>query len=201
MNIYGASGHGKVVIDIAKSRGLEIKNVLDDNPKVEKLLDFQVEHHITEEILQIASVLAVGDNRIRKSLAEKFSGKFSEALYHSSAIISSSAKLGKGTVVMGNACINGDTIVGEHCIINTGAVVEHDCNLGNFVHISPNAALAGDVSIGEGTHIGIGAVVIPGITIGKWVTVGAGAVVIKDIPDDVVVVGNPAKIIKKKTHR
>lgn len=198
MNIYGASGHGKVIIDIANSQNIKINYILDDNPEVRILSGYEVTHEITEDVLKGNSILAVGENRIRKNLAEKFKGCFSDALCHSSSIVSSSAKLGKGTVVMANASINGDAVMGEHCIINTGAVVEHDCHLGDFVHVSPNAALAGDVSVGEGSQIGIGAVVIPGIRIGKWVTVGAGTVVIENIPDNAVVVGNPGKIIKYK---
>ncbi|MBX9807224.1 MAG: acetyltransferase, partial [Flavobacteriaceae bacterium] len=54
----------------------------------------------------------------------------------------------------------------------------------------------GNVTIGEGAHIGIGATIIQGITIGKWAVIGAGAVIIENIPDNVVVVGVPGKIIK-----
>ncbi len=198
MNIYGASGHGKVVIDIARSQNIAVECVLDDNPNVKKVLGYEVTHTATEDILKGNSILAIGQNSTRKDLAKKFSGNFSEALCHAKAVISGSARLGKGTVVMGNATINSDAVIGEHCIINTGATVEHDCKLGDFVHISPNAALAGDVTVGEGSQIGIGAVVIPGIKIGDWVTVGAGTVVIENIPDFAVVVGNPGKIIKYK---
>ncbi len=198
MNIYGASGHGKVIIDIARSQNISVNCVLDDNPEVKMISGFKVTHEVTEDVRKGNSILAIGENRIRKNLAEKFQGKFSEALCHSSAVISPSAILGKGTVVMGNANINAEVVIGEHCIINTGAVVEHDCILGDFVHISPNAALAGNVSVGEGSQIGIGAVVIPGIKIGNWVTIGAGTVVIDNIPDAAVVVGNPGRILKYK---
>ena len=198
MNLYGASGHAKVIIDIIRSLSLEVDHILDDNPEVKFLNGQKVSHTLTEDIGKGETIISIGNNAIRKKIAEKFSGKIHPAVAHSAAVISSSAKLGKGSVVMANASVNSATSIGEHCIINTGATVEHDCQLNDFVHISPNAALAGDVKVGEGTHIGIGAVVIPGIKIGKWVTVGAGAVVINDIPDGVVVVGNPARIIKKK---
>ncbi len=198
MNLYGASGHAKVIIDIIKSISLEVEHILDDDRNVTSLNNRLVCHEVTQDIRKGKTIISIGKNEIRKKVAENFNGNIHPAIAHKSSEISPSAKLMKGTVVMANASVNAYAIVGEHCIINTGATVEHDCYLGNFVHISPNAALAGDVTIGEGTHIGMGALVLPGIKIGNWVTVGAGAVVIKDIPDEVVVVGNPARIIKEK---
>ncbi len=196
MNIYGASGHAKVIIDIAKSRGSSIDVIFDDDIKIEFLEGYTVAHKFSEEMKNSDTVIAIGNNTIRKKVADSFMGKISDAICHKSSIISPTAILGKGTVVMPNACINASTKVGEHCIINTASTIDHDCLLGDYVHISPNAAIAGNVIINEGTHVGIGAVIIPGIKIGKWVTIGAGAVIIKDVPDFAVVVGNPGKIIK-----
>ena len=196
MNIYGASGHGKVIIDIVKSVNGNITSVYDDNKDISHVYGYPVTHVLNDEILHRGTILAIGNNAIRKSVAEKFEGDFSNAIIHRSAIISPSVEIGIGTAVMANASVNADVTIGSHCIINTGAVVEHDCNLSDYVHISPNSALAGNVEVGEGTHIGIGAVVIPGIKIGAWVKIGAGAVIINDIPDFAVVVGNPGKIIK-----
>jgi sugar O-acyltransferase (sialic acid O-acetyltransferase NeuD family) len=198
MNLYGASGHAKVILDILHSLSLKVDNIIDDNLEVKSLAGHKVFHTVTDSVCAGETIISIGKNDIRKKISESFKGRFHPAIAHASAVISPSAKLQKGTVVMANASVNSEAIIGEHCIINTGATVEHDCLLKNYVHISPNAALAGDVTVGEGTHIGIGAVVIQGIKIGKWVTVGAGAVVINDIPDGVVVVGNPAQIIKEK---
>lgn len=196
MNIYGASGHGKVVFDILRSRNIQIDSVFDDNPNVEEFLDFKVIHKPNEDQLKNPTVLAIGNNAIRKQIAHKFSGVISEAISHSSAIISENIKMAAGTVVMPGAIINSGTSIGKHCIINSGAVVEHDVRLGDFVHIAPNAVLTGNVSVSEGTQVGTGASVIPGVKIGKWASIGAGAVIIEDIPDFAVVVGNPGKIIK-----
>lgn len=196
MNIYGASGHGKVVIDILKSRAIKLDYLFDDNPEVTELMGVKVVHQPSENMLEIPSVLAIGNNIIRKKVAHRFTGKIAEAIKHDSAILSETVQLAEGSVVMPGAVINSDTKIGKHCIVNSGAVIEHDVVLGDFVHISPNAVVTGNVSIGEGTQIGAGASVIPGIKIGKWATIGAGAVVIKDIPDFAVVVGNPGKIIK-----
>lgn len=198
MNIYGASGHGKVIADILESKSEKIDFVFDDNPEVKEFLGLEVHHSFTPEMLKIETVLAIGNNEIRKKVAKGFKGVISCSLVHSTAVTSNYATLGKGSVVMANASINAATKLGEHCIVNTGAVVEHDVILEDFVHISPGAVVTGNVEIGEGTQVGAGAVIIPGIKIGKWASVGAGTVIIKDIPDFAVVVGNPGKVIKHK---
>ena len=98
------------------------------------------------------------------------------------------------------AAIQPGTIIGKHCIINTNVSVDHDCDISDFVHISPGATICGNVTIGELTWIGAGATIIHGISIGKNTIIGAGTVVIKNIPDNVLIVGNPA-IIKRKSPR
>lgn len=199
MNIYGASGHAKVISDIFRSRNFQISRVFDDDPSILNFAGMEVYHNPDAEILKDTStIISIGDNCARKKVALNFKGAICPAVSHTSAIISSSATVGEGTVIMANASVNSETTIGKHCIINTGATVEHECVLQDFVHVSPNAALAGNVSVGEGAHIGVGAAIIPGIKIGKWSTIGAGAVVIEDVPDYAVVVGNPGKIIKYK---
>ena len=196
MYIFGASGHGKVIASILLDKKRDLKGFIDDNPKASELMGLTVYH--SSEIKNIALekvIIAIGDNRVRKQIAESFKADFFSVI-HPSAALCENIKINKGTVVFPNAVINVDTVIGAHVIINSGAIIEHDCILEDYVHISPNAAIAGGVKIGEGTHIGIGACVIQGIAIGKWATVGAGAIIIKDVPDFAVVVGNPAKIIK-----
>ena len=196
MNIYGASGHGKVIIGLVNSRMEEIHNILDDNPAITGIYDYPVVHNFTPEILRHKTIIAIGDNTTRKEVVTYFKGSFYRGISHATAVVDQNVELGEGTVIMANASVNADTIIAKHCILNTGCTVEHDCVLDDFVHISPGAVLAGGVKIGEGSHLGIGAMVIPGIKIGKWCTIGAGAVVIENIPDFATVVGNPARVIK-----
>lgn len=196
MFLYGASGHSKVIIDIIRAIGKKTIVVLfDDNPKFSEILGVPVtkdKSHFTKESEWIISI---GNNAIRKKIAESLDVTFISSI-HPNTIVSPSSTISEGTVVMPGVIINAEAFIGKHCIINSGAVIEHDCKIGDYSHISPNAALAGNVSVGEGTHIGIGASIIQGVTIGNWVTVGAGSVIINDVPDNVTVVGNPARIIK-----
>ncbi len=195
INIYGASGHAKVVLDIAKSINLAVAGVYDDNVDLQQLAGFPIQQ--PQKGVKISNVIiTVGDNAIRKTIAQGKDLTLAACLVHPSAQVGGAVLIGEGTVVMPNVVINNSAKIGKNCILNTSSVIEHDCELGDFVHLSPNATLAGGVSVGEGTHIGSSAVVIPCVKIGKWAVVGAGAVILKDIPDYTVVVGNPGKIIK-----
>lgn len=197
--LIGAGGHAKVIIEILEKQGLYIGGLQDGNPKVKSLLGHDVHHEFPEffHADDAEVIISIGNNAIRKKLADSSNYKYVSAI-HPSANISKRATIGKGTVIMAGVSINADVEIGKHAIINTNASVDHECILEDYVHISPNAALGGNVHVGEGTHIGIGANVIQGIKIGKWCTVGAGTVVLNDIPDGSTVVGNPGKVIKSK---
>jgi len=198
MYLYGASGHAKVIIDSLKASGKQIFGIFDDNLEVKQLLEFEVSGPFDGDRLgKEELIISVGLNNIRKKIVENLpkTTLYGKAI-HPSAIISENATIGLGTVVMQGAVIQSSVFIGNHCIINTSTSVDHDCIIENYVHISPNATLCGAVFVGEGSQIGAGAVVIPGIKIGKWSLVAAGAVVMKDVPDNVLVIGNPARVVK-----
>jgi sugar O-acyltransferase (sialic acid O-acetyltransferase NeuD family) len=198
--LYGASGHGKVIAEVIQSEGKVVGAVIDDNPNTTRLMSIPVFQTNEFDFSDLYSwIISIGNNSIRKKITQKMALNFTSAI-HSSAIVSPTAKIGEGTVVMAGSIVNAEAAIGKHCIINTGAVIEHDSIIADYVHISPNVALAGNVIVGEGAHVGIGAVVIQGVTIGKWVTIGAGSVIIKNVPDYATVVGNPGKIIKISTY-
>lgn len=193
MYLFGASGHAKVIIDILKATNTEINGLVDDNPNVNELLGYPVFHDRTDLSPVIVSI---GLNATRKKVVEKLSGIFGKAV-HPLAVISDTVSIGEGTVVMQGVIIQSDASIGKHCIINTGASVDHECVIEDFVHISPHATLCGNVTVGEGTWIGAGTTIIPGVKIGKWCVIGAGSVVTKDLPDNVLAVGNRCKIVKQ----
>lgn len=196
--LFGASGHGKVVLEVLESQENHVIAFLDDYPLSKEMLGISVfDTSRIKEFLSRKFIISIGVNTIRKRISKQFKLEYTIGVHHKS-IVSKSVEIEEGTVVMAGAVINAATKIGKHCIINTNAVVEHDCDIANFVHISPNATITGNTIIGEGTHVGAGASIIPNLNIGRWVTIGAGAVVLKDVPDYAVVVGNPAKIIKYK---
>ncbi|RYE53438.1 MAG: acetyltransferase [Sphingobacteriales bacterium] len=195
MNLYGASGHAKVIIEIIESNGGKIEALFDDNPTIHSLLNYPVQRFTDSGELLGKFIVSIGNNRIRKDIVSLLKTEFGVSI-HKNATVSSRSVIGEGTVVMGGVVINTDSHIGRHCIVNTNASIDHDCSLEDFVHIAPGAILCGDVYVGEGTLLGARAVVIPGIRIGKWCTIGAGSVIIKDIPDFTKVAGNPARIIR-----
>ena len=190
--LIGAGGHAKVIAEIIEETGATVHAVVESDPAITSLMGYPVTRDIQ---VGYPTIIAIGNNSIRKKIADQNNAEFGKAI-HPSANISKRSSINNGSVVMSGVSINSGTTIGKHCIINTNASVDHDCVISDFVHISPNAALAGNVTVGEGSHIGIGSSVIQGIHIGKWVTIGAGAVIIEDVPDYAVVVGVPGKIIK-----
>lgn len=203
--LLGAGGHAAVILDILKAQitngeNIKIKGLLDDSGKLEwmgyPILGSTLEANDFKEE-NTYFIIAIGSNQMRDKLSKKYSYlKFFTAI-HPSAIIGSQVNIGAGTVVMPNAVINANSQIGQHVIINTGAIVEHDNLIGDYVHLSPNATLCGTVKVKPLTHIGAGTTVIQGKMIGRQSIIGAGATVITDIPDQVVAVGTPAKVIKQ----
>ncbi len=192
--IYGKSGHGKVIADMAKLLGYtEIIWVDDDASKEAFAFLVFLEFYHTLPI-----VLAIGDNAMRKEVMQKLLSYHLNVatLVHPSAVISPSADIGKGSVVMANSVVNAGAVIGEGVILNSASVIEHETVIEDFVHISPKAGLAGNVHIKTLSHIGIGANVIQGVSVGESTVIGAGSVVIDDIPANVTAVGVPARVIK-----
>lgn len=199
--IIGASGHGKVVADVAmKMKKWNYVAFLDDNPNIKTSLGLDVigssqdlEHYIDDFDIFVG----VGDNYIRKNIYEKLEAVQATIpkLIHPSSVIGVDVKIDDGTVVMAGTVINSSTNIGKGCIVNTGATIDHDNNIADFVHISPGANLAGTVNIGKCSWIGVGSTVSNNVNIASECIVGAGGVVIKDIKEPGVYVGVPVRRI------
>ncbi len=196
--ILGASGHGAVVAEIAMALGYRKIVFCDDDPaKIgQTILDCLIigDRHAVPEEAEV--VIAIGNNIIRNQVIDEAVKQewVLPALIHPSAVISPSAKIHAGTVVMANSVVNARAGIGPGCILNTGSSVDHDCELGASVHIAPGVRLSGNVIVGELSMLGTGSCAIQGITIGSNSVVGAGSVVVRDIPDNVVAYGNPARV-------
>lgn len=199
--IVGAGGHGRVVLDICRAMGECVAGFLDSRNTVGTLInDAPVLGNNdaldnTDFLRSHRFIVAIGDQQAREALSCHIlngGGELATAI-HPSSVISPRAVIGDGTVVVAGAIVNTDATVGRYCIINTGATIDHDVVLEDGVQICPGANLAGAVHCGRLVFIGTGAVIIPKVHIGSNSVIGAGAVVLKDIPADVLAVGNPAK--------
>lgn len=204
--IIGYSGHSYVVIDTFESIGSEVYGYFDKNKK--EYNPYSLEYLGDEndsssfEILKSCNwFVAIGDNRIRHKIIITLLSKGLHnplTILHKSSIISKSVTKGNGTILAARSLVNPLATIGNGVICNTGSIIEHECSIGDFCHIGPGAVLAGNVHVGEMTFVGANSVVKQGVIIGSNVTIGAGTVVISDIPDNVTVVGNPGRIMKKK---
>ncbi len=189
--IIGASGHGKVIADIAVKNGYEDIVFLDDDESVKECAGFPVIGKTSEaKGLDGDKIVAIGNPKVRERIQEGLNNVVT--LIHPDAVISRRVEIGEGSVVMAGAILNSDAEIGKGCIINTGASVDHDCRIRDYSHVSVGAHVAGTCVIGERTWIGAGATVSNNVNICGDCMIGAGAVVIKDIEKPGTYFGVPA---------
>ncbi|MEO8769690.1 MAG: acetyltransferase [Ferruginibacter sp.] len=117
-------------------------------------------------------------------------------LKHETAIVSELAAIHDGNILSFGTIIGHKTILKPASVFWGGVVVEHDCVIGESCYLAPNVTISGFVKIGDCSLIGSGAVVMPEVKIGNNCIVGAGAVVTKNVPDNSIVAGVPAKFIR-----
>lgn len=198
--IWGAGGHGKVLLDPAHRTGRyeQICFVDDDPVKAgQSFCDCSVlgESDVFEAPVDAELIIAIGSNRLRaeRFLRAQASKRTMTTVTHPNAVLDPPSTIRAGSVVMAGAILNTRARLGANCIVNTAAIIEHDCRIADHCHISPRATLGGEGVVGLHTHIGIGAVVLPPISIGEGAVVGPGAVVIHSVLPFTTVVGVPAK--------
>ncbi len=197
--IIGASGHGKVIADIAVQCGYEKILFLDDDPKIKECGGFPIVGTSRESIeyTEYDFIVGIGDARVRKRIQEQLEseGLHVITLIHPSAVVADSALIQSGTAVMAGAVINPGAKIGKGCIVNTCSSIDHDCVVSDYVHISVGAHIAGMVQIGVRTCVGAGATVSNNLSICGDCVIGAGAVVIKNIETRGTYIGVPARMM------
>ncbi len=197
--IYGAGGHAKSALEVALEQNCEVLAFIEDVPSRTSFCGVDVLGEIPDDYLtrRVEIHFGVGSNLLRFELAQKFSAYVDAGLLctliHSTAVVSKSAKIGAGALVMPHGYVGPSAEIGISTIVNTGAIVEHDSLVGDFASIGPGAALAGGVAIGKGSLVGMKAAVLEKLSIGSWVTVGAQSLVTKNIPDNTLGYGVPFK--------
>ncbi len=147
------------------------------------------------------AVCAIGSSRRSQFIESVQAMGFRFAMVrHPTARISRTSSVGAGGILSAGVVIASHTNLGSHVIVNRGSLIGHHTTIADYVTISPGANIAGRVSIGVGSYIGIGATILNDIKVGAHAVVGAGSVVTKEVPDQVQVLGAPARITKELIH-
>lgn len=195
--IIGASGHGKVIADIAKKLGYSEIVFLDDDESVHECGGYPVLGRSSEVgTIEADVIVGIGNAGVRERIQESISNEKLITLIHPDAVIAEDVVVGKGTVIMAGAVVNPGARIGKGCIINTCSSVDHDCNVGDYVHIAVGSHLCGTVTVGNSTWVGAGAIVSNNVGICSDCMIGAGAVIVKNIDLAGTYIGNPARKIK-----
>ncbi|MDI6034150.1 acetyltransferase [Flavobacterium sp. LB2P84] len=209
MLIIGAKGFAKEVLEVfvqlKKTENLvfyddvntEIGDYLYDSFPILKNEKEVVDHF---ERFGSEFTIGIGSPILRYKLYKKFikiGGVFCSSISPLALISSYDVKIGTGSNILMNSVFSNSISLGIGCLVYCNAIITHDCAIGQFVEISPAAVLLGNCKVGSFSQIGANATIMPNVIIGKNVVVGAGAVVTKDVPDNTVVAGIPAKLIKE----
>jgi sugar O-acyltransferase (sialic acid O-acetyltransferase NeuD family) len=208
--LIGGGNQAHYTIDIIEKEGkYNIVGIIDSVHSIDsdrfgyKILGRQ--ENITQLVQDYkidGGVISIGDNWSRYYVYDQIikilpNFEFVNAI-HPSVIIGNNVKLGKGIVAMAGCIFNPKSVIEDFTFFATGAQVEHDCYIDKFSSISAGSITGGYVKLGKFSAITLGVVVIDRVEIGENTVVGSGSLVVKSLPDDVLVYGNPAKIIRER---
>jgi sugar O-acyltransferase (sialic acid O-acetyltransferase NeuD family) len=200
--IFGAGGFGKEILDILLSTPTyfdyhSIKFLDDAVPPGSPIATTTVigdSNHL-QNAKNSHIIIAIGNPKIRRIVTNKITNLNLPILtvIDHTAQLRKNIQIGNGSIICANTILSTSSQIGQHNIINIGAIIGHDVITGPYTVISPGAIILGQVQIGEGVEIGAGAIIHPQVKIGNWCKIAMGAVVYKDVPDNAIVSGNPAR--------
>ena len=214
--LVGAGQHARVVLyNIQEQNKYDVIGILDknlDKAKEEKFFEgisiLDIDYlkvdlkELKEKLGTDKFFISFGNMKYRKKVWELFknSGWNSVNIIHPNAVISKNAKLGEGILIECGCLITPNPIIGDNVVVNTGSQVNHDNIIENHVYIASGVVLSGGVKIGENTLLDDGVIVTLGREVRKNSLIGAGAVITKNLEDNIVAYGNPAKVIRLKDN-
>lgn len=204
--LFGAGGHAKSVISAIKAAnshsiavlvedapgkaGAEVMGhaVISGRDALEKLRSDGIRR----------AIVAIGENgaRARISRLLALTGFDLTTVIHPSAWIAPEVRIGAGSFIHAFAVLGPECRIGQGVIVSAQVVVGHDSHIGDWAHLTPGVRVGGNAVVGQGAFLGMGCAVLPGVNVGANASVGANSVVHRDVPDNAVIAGNPARIIR-----
>lgn len=207
--IVGAGGQGKnVSLLIEQIGGWEILGFIDDDPEKKGIFvrGYPVLGNIKEALSsmdEISIALAIGNTNITeriinqiKSLNKKIN--FPNLIHPQVFISEKDIQMGKGNIVNAGVVFTTDIIIGNYNYFNRCCSISHDVEVGDYCYIHSGVHLSGKSKINDKVWLGVNSTIIQRLNVGKGALIGAGTVVVKNVEDNAVMVGNPAKLLRYK---
>ncbi len=201
-----------IILDIIKEKNEYYDNfyIIDDNQDfwttekegIKVIGGFQDIERLVDENQITHAAITISENHMNvryeyfKGCSEKFNLKFPNFI-HPKSVISSTVSIQKGIVICAGVVINPYCVLEDNLVIFTSSSIDHHSRVGNSAIIGPGVHTGGFVNINSKAFLGVGSVILPRISLGENSLIGAGAVVTKNVENNTVVAGNPAKIIRK----
>lgn len=203
--IIGASGFGKEVSWLAESCGYEVSGFLDDNEELqdEEFYKLPVLGKVDDafKYSEHEFIIAIGNPVVREKIANRLFTISNEikfaTLIHPDCVMSDTVTVLEGSIITSKCLFTVDITIGKHCVFNVGVTIGHDSNVGDFSTLAPKVNICGNVNIGSLVEIGTSSSVVQGSGIGNNSMVCMGSIVLKNVESYTVVMGNPARVIKK----
>lgn len=204
--IIGAGTYGEVMFELAEMLGYKVKGFYDED--INKLNSTLMGVKVIGKFSDLSSlkikdkkfIVAIGNNDVRLKIMTKINeqGGYTPSLIHPSAYISPSAQIGKGVYIQANAYIWTKVEIGDFSIISPNVVIAHHSIIGKACLVSTLSGIGASITVKDRVFIGMGCIIVTGVqSIGEKSVIGAGAVVLKNIEDNSVYAGVPAKKIRE----
>lgn len=200
----GGASQARICYNILKKSGHEVPVIFDHTKGLQPPWDCDVfdDYFAIPERARACEGFLVcignhyGSARVRYSTLLRGLGLKPVSAIHPTAALGDDVRIGEGAQVMMRATVQDFTVVGDYCLLNINSSVSHEVIVGTGVHVMGAAAVCGLARIGDYSTIGSNATILPRVAVGRNCYVGAGSVVRENVPDNAVVAGVPARLIR-----